>query len=74
MSRSLLNRLGLCDQCGSELCTKGDAICCVLCGMPVPNHPLAAPSIAPEVNLLPELEIARPEKPLPRMGGMRRAR
>lgn len=36
-----MNRLGQCERCRAQLCTKGDVICCSVCGLPVPEHPLA---------------------------------
>lgn len=36
------NTLGDCKQCGQPLCVRPDRVACTMCGLPVPNHPLAA--------------------------------
>lgn len=56
-----MNRLGQCEQCRAQLCTKGDMICCSVCGLPVPNHPLA---------VKPEPVADKPKKQL--AGGLKR--
>jgi hypothetical protein len=36
---SMVNTLGECFQCSGDLCTKGDEVVCLSCGIPQPNHP-----------------------------------
>lgn len=35
------NLLGTCEQCQGALCLRDVLVCCIECGLPVPNHPRA---------------------------------
>lgn len=75
MTATTPNRLGYCEQCRGSLCTKGDTICCAVCGLPVPNHPLAAKAAPPPPAAnAPVAVIAELDAPPARPAGASRKR